>query len=56
MVELKVSVETSLHDSMNRVHWNELVDDLWSDALPHLRDQGSTRVWITVHSTRNAYD
>ena len=33
-------METSFLDVANQKQWNELVDDLWTQALPHLRDQG----------------
>ncbi len=34
-------METSIDDVTSQRQWNEMVDDLWNNALPHLRDQGT---------------
>ena len=33
-------METSFQEIADQRQWNELVDNLWTQALPHLRDQG----------------
>ena len=39
--EQKVAIETSFQDTSNQKLWSERVDDLWSNALPHLRERSN---------------
>ena len=40
IVEQKVAMETSMQSKEDNELWTAYVDDLWSTALPHLRDEG----------------
>ena len=39
IVEQRVAMETSQHSEDDEL-WTVYVDDLWSNALPHLREKG----------------
>ena len=39
-MEQKVAMETSMQSKEDNELWTAYVDDLWSTALPHLRDEG----------------
>ena len=45
IVEQRVAMETSQHSKDDEL-WTVYVDDLWSIALPHLREKGLYAIYI----------
>ena len=45
IVEQRVAMETSQHSEDDEL-WTVYVDDLWSNALPHLREKGLYTIYV----------
>ena len=45
IVEQRVDMETSQHSEDDEL-WTVYVDDLWNNALPHLREKGLYTIYI----------
>ena len=50
ITEQIVAIETSFQDTSNQKLWSERVDDLWSNALPHLRDRSNHIPFIKLYA------
>ena len=47
IVEQRVAMETSQCSKDDEL-WTVYVDDLWSNALPHLREKGLFAIYIII--------